>query len=169
MFTYQQAFDLAASSPETFWKQQAEQLDWFTFPQTILSQDEHGIERWFADGELNTAHLALDYHVEQGRGDQTALIYDSPVTGKKARYTYRVLRDQVAKVAGMLASLGVQKGDRVVIYMPMIPRPPWPCWPVLAWGPFTPWCSAVLRPTSWRCALRMPSQKCCSPPAAGWK
>src|SRR5690606_23179126 len=67
-------------------------------------------------------HLALDYHVEQGRGDQTALIYDSPVTGKKARYTYRVRRDQVATVAGMLAGLGVQKGDRVVIYMPMIPQ-----------------------------------------------
>ncbi len=122
MFTYQQAFDLAANSPEVFWKQQAQQLDWFTFPQTILSQDEHGIERWFADGELNTAHLALDYHVAQGRGDQTALIYDSPVTGRKARYTYRVLRDQVARAAGMLAALGVQKGDRVVIYMPMIPE-----------------------------------------------
>ncbi|WP_346350502.1 propionyl-CoA synthetase [Oceanimonas sp. AH20CE76] len=122
MFTYQQAFDLAANSPEVFWKQQAEQLDWFTVPQAILSQDEHGIERWFADGELNTAHLALDYHVAQGRGDQTALIYDSPVTGQKARYTYRVLRDQVAKAAGMLAALGVQKGDRVVIYMPMIPE-----------------------------------------------
>ncbi|MGP7733600.1 propionyl-CoA synthetase [Oceanimonas smirnovii] len=122
MFTYQQAFDLAANSPEVFWKQQAQQLDWFTFPQTILSQDEHGIERWFADGELNTAHLALDYHVAQGRGDQIALIYDSPVTGKKARYTYRVLRDQVARAAGMLAALGVQKGDRVVIYMPMIPE-----------------------------------------------
>ncbi|MFH7585599.1 propionyl-CoA synthetase [Oceanimonas smirnovii] len=122
MFTYQQAFDLAANSPEVFWKQQAEQLDWFTFPHTILSQDEHGIERWFADGELNTAHLALDYHVAQGRGDQIALIYDSPVTGKKARYTYRVLRDQVARAAGMLAALGVQKGDRVVIYMPMIPE-----------------------------------------------
>lgn len=122
MFTYQQAFDLAASAPETFWKQQAGKLDWFTFPHTVLSQDEHGIERWFADGELNTAHLALDYHVAQGRGDQTALIYDSPVTGKKARYTYRVLRDQVARAAGMLAELGVQKGDRVVIYMPMIPE-----------------------------------------------
>ncbi|MDP5291857.1 propionyl-CoA synthetase [Oceanimonas sp. CHS3-5] len=122
MFTYQQAFDLAASSPDTFWKQQAEQLDWFTFPSTILSKDEHGIERWFADGELNTAHLALDYHVAQGRGDQTALIYDSPVTGQKARYSYGVLRDQVAKAAGMLAQLGVQKGDRVVIYMPMIPQ-----------------------------------------------
>ncbi|UTV30709.1 propionyl-CoA synthetase [Photobacterium atrarenae] len=122
MSAYQEAFDLSAAEPEVFWKQQAENLAWFQFPTTILSQDEHGIERWFADGELNTAYLALDHHVAQGRGDQTALIYDSPVTGQKARYTYRVLRDQVAKVAGMLAELGVEKGDRVVIYMPMIPE-----------------------------------------------
>jgi propionyl-CoA synthetase len=122
MSAYQDAFDFAASEPELFWKQQAQSISWFRFPETILSNDEHGIERWFADGELNTAYLALDYHVDNGRGDQTALIYDSPVTGKKARYSYRVLRDQVAKTAGMLASLGVEKGDRVVIYMPMIPE-----------------------------------------------
>ncbi|MCW8331013.1 propionyl-CoA synthetase [Photobacterium sp. SDRW27] len=122
MSAYQKEYQLAQSAPEEFWKQQASKIAWFKFPQTILSQDEQGIDRWFADGELNTAYLALDYHVEQGRGDQTALIYDSPVTGQKARYTYRVLRDQVAKTAGMLASLGVSKGDRVVIYMPMIPE-----------------------------------------------
>ncbi|MGF1715890.1 propionyl-CoA synthetase [Photobacterium chitinilyticum] len=122
MSAYQKQYQLAQTAPEEFWKQQAEDIAWFKFPQTILSQDEQGIERWFADGELNTAYLALDHHVEQGRGDQTALIYDSPVTGQKARYTYRVLRDQVAKTAGMLANLGVTKGDRVVIYMPMIPE-----------------------------------------------
>ncbi|CAG22111.1 propionyl-CoA synthetase [Photobacterium profundum] len=122
MSAYQDAFDFAANEPELFWKQQAQSISWFRFPETILSNDENGIERWFADGELNTAYLALDYHVDNGRGDQTALIYDSPVTGKKARYSYRVLRDQVAKTAGMLASLGVEKGDRVVIYMPMIPE-----------------------------------------------
>ena len=122
MSAYQEVFDFSAHQPEEFWKQQAENIAWFRFPQTILSKDEHGIDRWFADGELNTAYLALDYHVEQGRGDQTALIYDSPVAGQKARYTYSVLRDQVAKTAGMLASLGVGKGDRVVIYMPMIPE-----------------------------------------------
>ncbi|MGF1791001.1 propionyl-CoA synthetase [Photobacterium profundum] len=122
MSAYQDAFDFAASEPELFWKQQAQSISWFRFPETILSNDENGIERWFADGELNTAYLALDYHVDNGRGDQTALIYDSPVTGKKARYSYRVLRDQVAKTAGMLVSLGVEKGDRVVIYMPMIPE-----------------------------------------------
>ncbi len=119
---YQETFRFAAEHPEDFWRQQAQKLEWFQFPETILSKDENGIDRWFADGEMNTAYLALDYHVENGRADQTALIYDSPVTGKKARYSYLALRDQVAKTAGMLADLGVGKGDRVVIYMPMIPE-----------------------------------------------
>ncbi|MBE9563404.1 MAG: propionyl-CoA synthetase, partial [Proteobacteria bacterium] len=82
----------------------------------------NGIHQWFADGELNTAYLALDYHIENGRAEQIALIYDSPVTNTKKQYTYRELRDQVAKTAGMLVNLGISKGDRVVIYMPMIPE-----------------------------------------------
>ncbi|OOF30336.1 AMP-binding protein [Salinivibrio proteolyticus] len=113
--SYQHHADWASRDPEGFWKAQANQLDWFTFPQTILSKDDNGIERWFADGTMNTAYMALDAHVEQGRGEQTALIYDSPVTNKKTTYTYAALRDYVAKVAGMLAGLGVEKGDRVVI------------------------------------------------------
>ncbi|WP_256388321.1 propionyl-CoA synthetase [Salinivibrio sp. SS2] len=120
--SYQHHADWASRDPEEFWQAQAKQLDWFTFPQTILSKDDNGIERWFADGTMNTAYMALDAHVEQGRGEQTALIYDSPVTDKKTTYTYAALRDYVAKVAGMLAELGVEKGDRVVIYMPMIPE-----------------------------------------------
>ncbi|WBA15859.1 propionyl-CoA synthetase [Salinivibrio proteolyticus] len=120
--SYQHHADWASRDPEGFWQAQAKQLDWFTFPQTILSKDDNGIERWFADGTMNTAYMALDAHVEQGRGEQTALIYDSPVTDKKTTYTYAALRDYVAKVAGMLAGLGVEKGDRVVIYMPMIPE-----------------------------------------------
>lgn len=122
MSAYQQEYAFAANSPELFWKQQAELIDWFKFPQTILSQDAEGMDRWFADGELNTAWLALDYHCESGRGEQTALIYDSPVTGQKQQFSYFELRNQVAKVAGMLAAQGVSKGDRVVIYMPMIPE-----------------------------------------------
>ncbi|OOE32813.1 propionyl-CoA synthetase [Salinivibrio kushneri] len=120
--SYQHHADWASRDPEGFWQAQAKQLDWFTFPQTILSKDDNDIERWFADGTMNTAYMALDAHVEQGRGEQTALIYDSPVTDKKTTYTYAALRDYVAKVAGMLAGLGVEKGDRVVIYMPMIPE-----------------------------------------------
>ncbi len=122
MSAYNMTYTLAKTDPEEFWKQQAHSLDWYQFPNQILSVDDNGIERWFADGEMNTAYLALDYHVKNGRGDQTALIYDSPVTGSKVTYTYNALRDVVAKTAGMLAALGVEKGDRVVIYMPMIPQ-----------------------------------------------
>ena len=117
---YQNEFDQAMNDPQTFWKEQAKAIEWFKFPEKILTKDEMGIDRWFSDGQMNTAYLALDYHVLNGRGEQTALIYDSPVTGKKQQYTYKQLTNHVARTAGMLADLGVAKGDRVVIYMPMI-------------------------------------------------
>jgi len=122
MSAYLKEYLWAKEQPESFWHAQAQKIDWFEFPQTILKKDENGIERWYPDGLLNTSWLALDYHCEQGRGDQTALIYDSPVTGKKQRYSYFALRDTVARIAGMLADQGVTKGDRVIIYMPMIPE-----------------------------------------------
>ena len=122
MSAYQEQYQWAQQHPEQFWQQQAHNIDWFQAPQTILAKDENGIERWFPDGLMNTCWLALDYHCEQGRGEQTALIYDSPVTGVKQRYSYVEMRDQVAVIAGMLAAQGVGKGDRVVIYMPMIPE-----------------------------------------------
>ena len=120
--SYQAEYQRSMNDPEGFWKEKAEALSWFKFPQNILSQDEHGIYHWFADGEMNTSYMALDYHVEQGRGDNIAMIYDSPVTDTKTQYTYTQLRDEVAKTAGMLAGLGVEKGDRVILYMPMIPE-----------------------------------------------
>ncbi len=120
--TYKETFKTAKNHPEIFWKEQADNLDWFRPPQKILSQDEYGIDHWFADGEMNTAYMALDYHVNNGRADQTALIYDSPVNQSKKHYSYRELRDEVALCAGMLQNLGVTKGERVIIYMPMIPE-----------------------------------------------
>ncbi|CCN73916.1 propionyl-CoA synthetase [Vibrio nigripulchritudo] len=122
MSTYEKEYQFACNEPEAFWKKQAQNLDWFRFPDQILSKDEHGIDRWFADGEINTCWLALDYHIEQGNGDKTALIYDSPVTKTKQAYTYSELHKEVSHVAGMLVKHGVGKGDRVVIYMPMIPQ-----------------------------------------------
>ncbi|MCK6265175.1 propionyl-CoA synthetase [Vibrio sp. ZSDE26] len=119
---YEKEYGLAKNDPTLFWGEQAEKVDWFEPPKTILQNDEHGIERWFPDGVLNTCWLALDHHCENGRGDQTALIYDSPVTETKRSYSYEELCEQVSKVAGMLAERGVAKGDRVVIYMPMIPE-----------------------------------------------
>ena len=114
--SYQAEYKKSIDTPEQFWGEKAEDLSWYKKPQNILSKDENGIDRWFADGELNTAYLALDYHVENGRGDNIAVIYDSPVTGQKRKISYSELRDQVAKFAGVLKAQGVEKGDRVVIY-----------------------------------------------------
>ncbi len=120
--SYQQEYRLSIEQPEQFWATQAKDIQWFKAPRRILRKDENGIDRWFADGELNTAYLALDYHVLHGRGEQLALIYDSPVTGQRSTYTYNQLTEAVARCAGALQQLGVGKGDRVVIYMPMIPQ-----------------------------------------------
>ena len=120
--SYQQEYQASIEDPESFWAEKAKLVSWFKQPQNILSTDEHGIQHWFADGEMNTCYMALDYHVENGRGDQAALIYDSPVTDQKKTYTYTELRDEVALCAGMLRQHGVGKGDRVVIYLPMIPE-----------------------------------------------
>lgn len=120
--SYQQEYQSSISDPTSFWAEKAKLITWYKEPKNILSTDEQGIHRWYADGELNTCYLALDYHVENGRGDQAALIYDSPVSDQKKTFTYRELQSQVASCAGMLQELGVKKGDRVVIYMPMIPE-----------------------------------------------
>ena len=119
---YSNLYKTSLQDSETFWKQQAENIEWFNFPKNILSYDEDGLPRWYKGGKLNTSYLALDYHVEQGRGEQLAIIYDSPVTNTKQQYTYRELLDKVATFAGVLKKLGVEKGDRVIIYMPMIPE-----------------------------------------------
>ena len=120
--TYQQLHSHAASAPELFWQQQAALLDWFEAPTQMLTQQDGDHYQWFADGVLNTCYLALDSQVKQGRGYQTALIYDSPVTGSKRSYSYLQLLDEVALFAGVLQQQGVGKGDRVVIYLPMIPQ-----------------------------------------------
>ncbi len=119
---YDDIYRRSISEKENFWKEQAAAIEWIKFPEKILSEDEHGLHRWFADGKLNTCFLALDRHVLQGRGDQTALIYDSPVTGAFEKYTYSELLAMTEKFAGGLKKLGIQKGDRVIIYMPMIPQ-----------------------------------------------
>jgi propionyl-CoA synthetase len=120
--SYQSEYGRSLTDPEGFWADQARQLPWFRFPHTILGHDELGASRWFQGGSMNTAWLALDRHVEAGRGDSIALIYDSPVTGTIERISYRALTDRVARVAGALQALGIGRGDRVVIYMPMVPE-----------------------------------------------
>lgn len=120
--TYHAEYTKSVEAPETFWAEKAADLPWFKQPEKILSKDENGVDRWFADGEMNTAYMALDYHVKNGRADQPAVIYDSPVAGSKRVITYREMRDQVASFAGVLKAQGVERGDRVIIYMPMVPE-----------------------------------------------
>ena len=122
MGRYAQEFRRSLDDPEGYWRDAAGAIDWITPPTRILDDSAPPMYRWFPDAELNTCYNALDRHVERGRAEQVALIYDSPVTDQVVRYTYEELRDQVAKVAGALRDLGVEKGDRVVVYMPMVPE-----------------------------------------------
>ncbi len=122
MGTYEDVFRRSLTDPAGFWAEAARAIDWYQEPETILDDSNPPFYRWFRGGVLNTCHNALDRHVEDGRAGQTALIYDSPVTGTKKSYTYEELRDETARFAGVLDSLGIQQGDRVVIYMPMIPE-----------------------------------------------
>jgi len=119
---YKEIYQYSIDEKEKFWAEQAHQLRWFKEPSKILSKNDKGFYRWFADGQMNTCYLCLDYNIEQGRGQQTALIYDSPVTNTIKKYSYSELRDAVARFAGGLQNLGVTKGDTVVIYMPVIPE-----------------------------------------------
>ncbi|AXM95437.1 propionyl-CoA synthetase [Pseudomonas plecoglossicida] len=120
--TYQHSYDHSIADPATFWAEQADHLAWYRKPTQTLQENSDGTHRWFADGRLNSCYLALDQQIEQGRGEQTALIHDSPVTGVQQSFTYRQLLDEVARLAGLLRQLGVGKGDGVIIYMPMVPQ-----------------------------------------------
>lgn len=122
MQAYRELYTEAQQDPEGFWLEQAQRLDWFTPPKTAATVKQNNLADWFPDGQLNVSYLALDAQVAAGRGDQPALIYDSPVTDTVRHYSYQELTDEVAKFAGVIRSLGVGKGDRVVIYMPMIPQ-----------------------------------------------
>lgn len=120
--TYKEEYAKSLNTPVEFWREQAKAIAWFEFPKEILSKDVDNLYRWYKGGKLNTSYLALDHHVEAGKGAQTALIYDSPVTNTKQSFTYAELLEETALFAGVLKGLGVEKGDRVIIYMPMIPQ-----------------------------------------------
>ena len=120
---YNDAYRRSLDDPEGFWAEVAQDIDWFTPPKQILDDRRPPFTRWFAGGELNTSYNALDRHVDGGRADQLALVYDSPVTDTVASFTYRELRDRRRGVRRRARrSLGVEKGDRVIVYMPMVPE-----------------------------------------------
>jgi propionyl-CoA synthetase len=119
---YDEAFAQSIQDPNAFWGKAAEDVHWYKKWDKVLDDSNKPFYRWFTGGELNTCYNALDLHIDNGLGDQNALIYDSPVTNTIKKYTYNQLRDEVAKFAGVLAGLNVAKGDRVLIYMPMIPE-----------------------------------------------
>ncbi|HSW28581.1 MAG TPA: propionyl-CoA synthetase [Longimicrobiales bacterium] len=120
--SYMETYRRSQEDPEGFWGEAARAIDWDRPWDRVLDDSNPPFYRWFAGGELNTCHNALDRHVDGGRADQAALIYDSPVTHTKRAFTYRELRDAVALFAGALRAQGVVKGDRVIVYMPMVPE-----------------------------------------------
>ena len=119
MSRYHEVYKHWQDDPEGFWAQAAREIDWVK-PHDKVYERVDGLDRWFTGAECNTCYNCLDRHVKDGRGEQTALIYASPITGSKSKFTYRQLTDEVATLAGVIADLGVGKGDRVLIYMPMI-------------------------------------------------
>jgi propionyl-CoA synthetase len=120
--SYEEIYARSMEDPEGFWGEQAAAIDWYKPFEKVLDESNKPFYRWFAGGELNTCYNALDRHVENGLAGQAALIYDSPVTDTQQTYTFSELRDAVAKFAGVLRDQGVVKGDRVIVYMPMIPE-----------------------------------------------
>jgi propionyl-CoA synthetase len=119
---YREVHDRWKADPEGFWMEAAGAIDWISAPTRALDDSAAPLYGWFADAVCNTCYNAVDRHVEAGHGERLAIIHDSPVTGTKARLTYAELRERVARLAGALAARGVAKGDRVVIYMPMVPE-----------------------------------------------
>jgi len=119
---YNEVYQGWKADPEAFWMEAAEAIDWTQKPSKALFDKGDNLYEWFADGMVNTCWNAVDRHVEQGRGEQTAIIYDSPITHTKREISYVELRNRVAMLAGALRAKGIEKGDRVIIYMPMIPE-----------------------------------------------
>jgi propionyl-CoA synthetase len=122
MKSYLETYRRSLAEPEAFWAEAAEAIDWERRWDRVLDDSRPPFYRWFAGARLNTCWNALDRHVAAGNGERVALIWDSPVTGQIARFSYREMRDRVARFAGVLSGLGVKTGDRVLIYMPMVPE-----------------------------------------------
>ena len=119
---FNEIYQKSINNPESFWRQASENIFWFKKPSKILNKSNPPFYKWYEDGVTNTCYNALDFHIDQGKGSKTALIYDSPITGNKSKFSYEELRSKVSKFAGALKNQEINKGDRVIIYMPMIPE-----------------------------------------------
>ena len=119
---FKEIYQKSIAKPEEFWDKISNDVFWFKKPTKILNKSNPPFYKWFEDGKTNTCYNALDIHIDQGKGDKTALIYDSPITGNKKKFTYKELKEKVTKFSGGLKNQGINKGDRVIIYMPMIPE-----------------------------------------------
>ena len=119
---YSEIYNSWQKDPEAFWMQAATAIDWYKAPNKALDDSNAPLYEWYTDGMVNTCYNAVDRHVEAGNGEQTAIIYDSPITGVKTTTTYAELKTQTASLAGAMLAKGISKGDRVVIYMPMVPE-----------------------------------------------
>ena len=119
---YQEIYRRSIKKPETFWAEVADEVFWYKKPTKILNSENPPFYKWFSDGMTNTCYNAVDLHVKNGNGKKIAIIYDSPITNSQKKITYNQLKDQVSIFAGALINQGIKKGDRVIIYMPMIPE-----------------------------------------------
>ncbi|MEP1942068.1 MAG: AMP-binding protein, partial [Sulfitobacter sp.] len=122
MVSYSKTYASWQADPVEFWAQAAQEIDWIKAPATILDSSDAPLTTWFPDATCNTCYNAVDRHVQAGRGAQVAIIHDSPVTNSKTEITFDTLLERVSRVAGVLTARGIEKGDRVVIYMPMVPE-----------------------------------------------
>ena len=120
--SFSERYTASHNDPEAYWRREAERIPWLSAPSAIVDERSDGLADYFSDGTTNTAYLALDHQIELGRGDQTALIYDSPVTHTIKRLSYREVLAEVERLAGALSLMGVGPGDRVIIYLPMVPE-----------------------------------------------
>ena len=120
MTDYRDLYAAAQADIQAFWMEAAKAIDWHKAPTNALDSSKPPFHRWFPDGEMNTCHNAVDRHVAAGRGEQKAIIYDSPITGNASTMTYAELQDATGRFAGMLQKLGVSSGDRVIIYLSLI-------------------------------------------------
>ena len=155
--SYTRAWQESVSDPEPFWSGAAQAISWFSPP----ARAHDVAQGWFPGGMLNTCWNCVDRHVNAGRGDQAALIYDSPVTGTVRHYIYAQLQEEVGRAAAMLTALGVGKSDRVILYMPMIRPRALRCSPVPGSARSIRWCSAVSPRTNWPSGSTMPGRACC--------